>query len=93
MELTVAGRGEPRFVIVCRVHALIVAVRSASRQVWPPGMGEWPLWLRDLWFGPVGDQHNEMDKMRLAFRKFARQINCALCMVSQVRCAEFTART
>ena len=45
---------------------------------------EFPHWMRDLWFGPIGQEHGEDGLTRSALRKYSRQINSSLAMISQV---------
>ena len=45
---------------------------------------EFPHWMRDLWFGPIGQEHGEEGLTRSALRKYSRQINSSLAMISQV---------
>jgi hypothetical protein len=59
-------------------------VRLVRRKVCPEPMAPWPAWMRDLWLGPTGRDHGEDGLIRLAARKYSRQLNCALSLASQV---------
>lgn len=48
-------------------------------------MDEWPPYLRDIWLGMPGREHGEAGLLRTAARKYARQLNSALALASQVR--------
>ena len=58
--------------------------RSVRRKVCPEPMAPWPAWMRDLWLGPAGRDHGEDGLVRMAARKYSRQLNCALSLASQV---------
>ena len=47
-------------------------------------MDEWPPYLRDIWLGMPGREHGELGLVRMAARKYARQLNSALALASQV---------
>ena len=59
-------------------------VRLVRRKVCPEPMAPWPAWMRDLWLGPAGRDHGEDGLIRMAARKYSRQLNCALSLASQV---------
>ena len=65
-----------------------VVVQLAHRKVHPEPMDVWPIWMRDLWLGPVGRDHGEEGLKRQCARKYSRQLNCALSLASQVRAAD-----
>ena len=54
------------------------------RQVDPPRLTEWPLWMRSLWLGDPGREHGNDGLLRRTARRFARLLNSALSLASQV---------
>jgi len=54
------------------------------RQVNPTPPTEWPLWMRSLWLGDPGCEHGHDGLLRGTARRFARQLNSALSLASQV---------
>ena len=83
-------------VVVLCICVLLIAVvlltvcnveRSscAHRQVDPPPLTEWPLWMRSLWLGHPGREHGNDGLLRGTARRFSRQLNSALSLASQDR--------
>jgi len=52
-------------------------------------MDEWPPYLKDIWLGMPGREHGEAGLLRTAARKYARQLNSALALASQVRALDW----
>ena len=51
-------------------------------------MDEWPPYIKDIWLGMPGREHGEAGLLRTTARKYARQLNSALALASQVRAFE-----
>ena len=67
--------------------ALISAASDSRvhRQVCPPPMPAWPLWMRDLWQGWPGSAYGADGHRRAVARKFAVYLNNGLSLASQVQ--------